>query len=169
MFLMLAVISVILDMWWQNKATTLQVEPRFIYLLMHENAKLDPFKCDTWGLLSSIFEFSDYPLKILTYSLKKKVRLRYVNELFLSFFGLETELNSLSKRPIHPAAVEFLQTTTSCFPVHSIQVSFVPPVSVDLASLPGLGCNRLISAEDSLMNKSPLRCLSECSYSQCTQ
>lgn len=146
MFVMFAVMAVILDMWRQNKATTFQVEPRFIYLLMHENAKLDPFKCDTWGLLSSIFE-----------------------ELFLSFFGLETELNSLSKRPIHPAAVEFLQTTTSCFPVHSIRVSFVPPVSVDLASLPGLGCNRLISAEDSLMNKSPLRCLSECSYSQCTQ
>lgn len=49
--------NVILDMWWQNKATTFQVDPRFIYLLMHENAKLDPFKCDTWGLLSSIFEF----------------------------------------------------------------------------------------------------------------
>lgn len=88
---------------------------------------------------------------------------------FSFLLGIKLMLKKYFRKLKHPAAVKYHQTTTSCFPIQSIQFSFVPPVSVDLASPLGLGWNRLISVEDSLMNKSPLRCLSECSHSERTQ
>lgn len=67
------------------------------------------------------------------------------------------------------AAVKHYQRTTSCLPVQLFMHSFVPPVSVDLGSFVGFGWNRLISAEDSLMNKATLRYLNGSSHFQCTQ